>query len=208
MIATVSVRNDQFSTLIKKLLTQVDRYGGDIQVLAYWDNFERPLGEIRQKLVEAADSSYVCFLDDDDDVPDYYCEKIYPRLNGVDYVGWRMQLYHDGQKMKPTYHSLKYTQWSEDDKGWYRNVSHLNPIKRELALKGDFTKSVPEDVDWATQVVPFVKTENYIEEPMYFYMHKTGESLWDKRNTPIVKPERPEVNDLYFKWLEIPDGNA
>lgn len=204
LIATVGIRNDMFTKLVtERLLPQVANYNGKVSVLAYWDNFEASLGHIRQDLIENANSDYICFLDDDDDIPDYYIKEIMDSLKtDVDYVGWQMQLYHDGQKMKPTFHSLVYDSWAEDENGWYRNVSHLNPIKRKLALKGDFTRAVPEDVDWATQVVPYVKTEAYIDKPMYFYHHSTEGSLWDKKKTP-TNFSRPEISSPYFKYLEI-----
>lgn len=206
LVVTVSVRNDEFIGLMSRLLPQVEKYGGDIQVLAYWDNFELFLGSARQRLVEAAESEYVCFVDDDDELPDYYCDEIYPLLDGVDYIGWRMQLYNDGVKQKPTFHSLKYDKWSEDGEGWYRNVSHLNPIKRKLALKGSFEKSVPEDVSWAEQVAPYVKTEHYIDKPMYFYHHSIEGSLWNNRKRPLPYPFRPIIEYPHFRYLEVDHG--
>ena len=206
LVATVSVRNSEFTKLMYGLLPKTEEYGGDIKVLAYWDNFEVPLGTIRLRLVEAAESEYVCFVDDDDELPDYYCDEIHPLLDGVDYIGWRMQLYHDGEKMKPTFHSLEYKDWYEDDRGWYRNVSHLNPIRRELALKGSFELSVPEDVDWAKQVAPHVNTQHYIDKPMYYYIHSTEGSLWDKRKRPLPYPEKPLISHPNFKYLEIDLG--
>lgn len=206
LIVTVSVRNAKFHSLMEKLLPQTEKYKGDIQVLAYWDNFELPLGNARQRLLEGADSEYVCFVDDDDELPDYYCDEIYPLLDGVDYIGWRMQLYNEGVKMKPTFHSLEYDKWSEDDEGYYRNASHLNPIKRKLALKASFEKSVPEDVSWAEQVIPYLKTQHYIDKPMYFYHHSLEGSLWNNRKRPMQDPQRPVIIHPNFNYLEVDYG--
>lgn len=59
-------------------------------------------------------------------------------MDGTDYIGFQLQMYNKGVKDKPTYHNLKYTEWCENQIGYYRGVSHLNPIRRDIALKGKF----------------------------------------------------------------------
>lgn len=202
LIATLGQREERFKRLLDVLLPQVEKYKGDVRVLAYWDNGESRLDLIRQKLVEAATGDYISFIDDDDLVPEYYCDEIYKRLDGVDYIGWRMQLYHNGEKMKPTFHSLKYADWSEDDQGWYRNISHLNPIKRKLALKASFEVEGdnPEDQAWVNRVAPFVKTEHYISKVMYEYLHTTSDSLWRKKRRSAESRTRPIIRRPYFSY--------
>lgn len=171
-------------------------------MVAYWNNGEKPLGDIRQALVNEARGEYIAFIDDDDQVPEYYCDKIVPLLDGVDYIGWRMQLWHNGQKLKPTFHSLKYDRWSEDANGFYRNISHLNPIKKSIAEKVTFEieKGTAEDEPWVRRVAPFVKTENYIEEVMYYYQHSSEDSIWRGDLEKRVVYNRPEVDFKYFRY--------
>lgn len=196
LIATVGERNERFYKLAKKLLQQTEPYKGKVQLLVYWNNYEWPLGEVRQFLVEQAESEYISFVDDDDDVPDYYVKEVMKALKkNPDYVGWQQQLWHNGEKMKPTFHSIKYRDWSEDEKGWYRDVSHLNPIKRGIALKTSFGSSqdTPEDESWARRIAPHVETEEYIDKVMYFYQHTSDDSVW--RGKPGYKKVyfRPEI---------------
>lgn len=189
LIATVPTRNDKFETLCELLSPQLTE---DVEVLVYWDNFEASLGAKRQTLLEAATGDYVCFIDDDDTVPSFYISKILPLLDGVDYIGWKQQLWHNGEKMKPTLHSLAY-KVSEDENGWYRDISHLNPMKRELALKGRFDRTSPEDNDWSNQLRGIPKTEHFIDEIMYHYNHSTEGSLWDKKNQPLANASKPKL---------------
>ena len=200
LIATLGQREERFKRLLDALLPQVDKYD-DIEVIAYWNNFERPLVEIRQALLNQAKGEYVCFIDDDDTVPNYYCDEIMQRLDGVDYVGWQMQLYTNGEKAKPTYHSLRYSNWHDDEDGYYRNVSHLNPIKREIALKAGFSskEGVPEDYDWANRVGSLVKTENYIDKVMYYYHHTADDSHW-AGGKALKDWERPNIINKHFNW--------
>lgn len=190
LICAVSERVEKLSKLCDQIAKQLKP---DIEVLVCLDNFEYTIGQKRQALLEAAKGEYVSFVDDDDWVPDYYVEKVLPLLDGVDYIGWRQQLIHDGQMMKPTYHSLKHPV-SEEENGYYRNVSHLNPIKREIALTGNFDKTpqgTAEDDPWSQQVHP--QTEHYIDDVMYFYWHSTEGSLWDKKPKPLLDYKKPKL---------------
>lgn len=201
LIATVAARNEQLKNLVGLLEPQLTK---DVEVLVYWDNFETKIGPKRQTLLEAATGDYVCFIDDDDEIPPYYLSEILPLLDGVDYIGWRQQLFHDGERMKPTFHSLKHTV-SEDDNGWYRDISHLNPIKRKLALKGRFDRTSPEDSDWANQLKGVPKTEHFIDKVMYNYKHSTEGSLWDKTNAPLQDATKPTLPKS-IKYIGVEHG--
>lgn len=174
-IAIISVtERRQDLTRIKGILDYQIGDKDDIEVLV--DLGTGDVGKKRQRCLEEANGEYICFVDDDDLVAHDYIESIYPLLDGkVDYIGFQLQHYQDGEKSKPTYHSLEYEKWSEDDNGFYRNVSHLNPIRRELALQGRFEGAYAEDKTWAEQVHP--KTQHYIDRPMYFYFFAPQYSL-------------------------------
>lgn len=180
LIATLGQRSRRLSELLECLLPQTEAYDGAVNVVALYNNGERPLGEVRQDLLEHATSDYVSFVDDDDKVPAYFVDEVMTRLDGVvDYVGWQLQCYVDGVKYLPTYHSIRYKHWSNDRNGYYRDVSHLNPIKRTIALRGNFRKSEPpEDVNWVNQVRRHVKTEHYVDRVMYYYHSLTNDSTW------------------------------
>lgn len=202
LIATLGQRAERLQRLLQKLLPQVDDYEGQIDVLAYWNNFERPLSEIRQALVEESTGEYINFIDDDDLVADDYCARVMAAIEtSPDYVGWQQQLYFNGEKTKPTYHSLRYSEWSDDADGYYRNVSHLNPIRREIAQKVSFLvpQGVPEDFTWAKRVAPLVETEAYVDSVMYHYYPSAEDSKWSG-GTELKPYTRPDVMNLHFKW--------
>lgn len=204
LIATIGERREKFIKLIEKLLPQVEQYKGRVEILAYWNNFEKPLSEIRQALVEEARGEYISFIDDDDMVPDFYCSEIITAIHyNPDYVGWQMQLFENGDKAnKSTYHSLKYDRWYEDDGGWYRNISHLNPIKKEIALKVPFDapKGTAEDEAWAAKVFPLCKTEEYIDKVMYFYQYTRNDSTWQRRWRPGEVYYRTIIDSDCFRY--------
>ena len=134
-------------------------------------------------MIEGAMSEYICFVDDDDLVADDYVSTILPLLDR-DYVGFRVQCYMDGAPFSKTFHSLKYDRWWNDEHGYYRHISHLNPIRRELALLAPMEGGVGEDHRWADRLYATgkVRTEHFIDRVMYHYYSR------------IVK------NDAAFRW--------
>jgi hypothetical protein len=207
LVATLSSRGDKFQRLLDKLLPQVDRAQGLVTVEALWNNGERSLRDVRQDLVEHAQSAYINFVDDDDDVPPYYVEKVLPCLDGwVHYIGWKMQCIMNGYPLNPTYHSLAYGKWYEDRRGYYRDISHLNPVRRDLALKyGDYrtTTGPPgtEDSHWTVQMRSHLECEKYIPDIMYYY-HARSDGAASGRIESIVPGtyERPVITNPYFSY--------
>lgn len=205
LIATVPARRERLTGgMLKRLLPQVDKHDGDIEVVACEDDFEHPLGEVRQSLVEKSKGTYLNFVDDDDDVPEYYCDLVYPLLDGVDYIGWRMQHYTNGVPSKPTFHSLEYDGWWDDDHAYYRDVSHLNPIKRELALKVSFAGTYGEDARWAQAMNGIPVTSHYIPDIMYHYNWIPGDSYGIQSNC-VPKPSSiPRPVGTNLRYVEVP----
>jgi glycosyltransferase involved in cell wall biosynthesis len=161
------------------LLPQVDKYIGEIEILIFFNNFEYSLGYLRQCLLDEARGEYISHIDDDDMIPDDYCDTIYPLLDGVDYIGFMVDFYDKGKKMKPVYHSLRYSEWTEDGDGYYRGVTHLNPVRTELARKSNYPSefNTGEDAAWARGMKDICKTEHYIDRPMYYYWHNAYDSV-------------------------------
>lgn len=139
-------------------------------------DYNLSLGENRYSMLEEAVGDYVSFVDDDDLVSPNYVSSILPLLGDVDYVGFQLQLFIDGRAEKPTYHSLEYEEWYEDSEGFYRDISHLNPIKREIALQVPMSGNLGEDSRWASGLrnKQLVKTEKYIDDIMYFYYWRSN----------------------------------
>lgn len=133
------------------------------------------LGTTRQAMVEEAQGEYISFVDDDDALSANYVSTIRPLLEEVDYIGFIVQTFQNGTPLLPAYHSLKYPQWNGDNQGSYRDFSHLNPIKRELARQGRYVGHGNEDVSWADSMrsLGIVKTESYVPEVMYFYFSRS-----------------------------------
>lgn len=202
LVATLGQRAERFERLLTGLLPQLDGVDDRVTLCALYNHGERPLGYVRHDLLTHASSTYVSFVDDDDEVPDYHVAEVLARLDGVvDYVGWQMQCYVDEVPLKPTYHSLRYDRWWEDDDGYYRDVSHLNPLRTELARRGDFRHGTPpEDVSWVDQVRPHVRTEAYVDRVMYHYRSSFSDSTWRGDGVRRASSPRPHVDHPRFSY--------
>jgi Glycosyl transferase family 2 len=207
LIATLSSRQDRLVQLLGHLLPQIDRAEGWVTVEALWNNGERHLKDVRQDLIEHAQSAYVSFMDDDDAIPPYFVEKVLPLLDGyVHFIGWKMQCIYVGNMLKPTYHSLKYFPEYEDGSGFYRNVCHLNPIRRDLVLRyGNYRttreRRGAEDGGWVKQMRGHLECEKYIPDTMYYYHARPdGAASGNIENIDPGTYERPIITSPYFSY--------
>jgi hypothetical protein len=204
LVATLGRRETKLRRLLDILGPQLDAAGGQVTVEALWNNGERPIGQLRQDLLDRARAEYVCFFDDDDlPAPDYVA-RVLPLLDGVDYVGWRARLHRSGAvDPRPVWHTLQHHGWWEDNRGYYRDITHFNPIRRQLALKGSFAGAMEacgEDWAWANQLRGKVTSEHFIDEVMYY-------QFWDPADTTDgnAHPDqgvyaRPVISYSWFTW--------
>jgi glycosyltransferase involved in cell wall biosynthesis len=204
LIASVYARHAQLVELLQTLAQQVAPYHGEVTVLVERDDCELGIGDKRSRLVRMAESDYVCFVDDDDTVAPSYAARIMDALHcRPDYVGFKVDVTLDGFPSKQASHSLRHTKWSEDDAGYYRGISHLNPIRRRAAIAGlPFLNGFGEDHDWAAKVAQsgLVTTEVFVNEPLYEYRHSRAGSLFTgglrRVGSAPALPELPHVEHL------------
>lgn len=207
LIATLGRRAGKLAGLLEDLMAQVDAAGGAVTVEALWNNGERPVGVLRRELLEGARSRYVSFVDDDDTVASNYVARILPLLDGTDYVGFSVRVMSGTYQGVVAVHSIGFPGWTEDilHDRLYRHVSHLNPIRRELALLGSFGDGAyAEDREWAFTVRDHVRTEHLVDQVMYFYYPagELGSPAGDP--APPAVPhgtwQRPEIASPNFSW--------
>ena len=61
---------------------------------------------------------------------------------------------------------------------YFRMINHLNPVKREYAIQCKFPdKDRAEDTAYAEQLSKYLKSEIYIEDVMYHYLHSYDDSI-------------------------------
>jgi glycosyltransferase involved in cell wall biosynthesis len=155
--------------------------GKDVNIIFNGDHGEKTIGQKRNELLEVANGKYIAFIDDDDLVKSYYVEKVLKALETEpDVVGIHLEHYEDDVLRGLTWHSLQYRTWFDEPhktdpnmRLYYRNPNHLNPVKREFAVKAKFPNiSYCEDREYSARLLQFLNTEAQIEEPIYEYRYR------------------------------------
>jgi hypothetical protein len=174
LILTIPARKLFLSQLLSILEPQISalplRKFDNVDVRIEGEHTDIPVGDRRELVRRKAAGEYIVWIDDDDLISPSYISSILPLLDGVDQVGFRLQGYHNGKIMKPTYHTIKNGDWYDDLSGFYRDISHVCPMRRELALESPMSGGEGEDWRWANAMRGKVKTENYIPQCMYYYL--------------------------------------
>lgn len=168
LICSLHNRKASLDKLLERLIPQMNAF---TEVIIAADNGEISIGAKRNKLLDSANGEYICYIDDDDLVSENYISRILKALEAKpDCVGIEGMITVGGKNPKKFLHSIRYQVWEEKDGVYLRYPNHLNPIKKLLALQARFTqKNHGEDADYSDRVKPLLKTEVYLDEPIYFY---------------------------------------
>lgn len=206
LVCTIPSRRKFLSRLMAALEPQLTP---DVQVITDGDDAPITRGAKRQRMLQADNSEYVCYFDDDD-IPstDYVARITTALVHRPDCVGFdvrRMQKRNPGEPFRcvgiarhtidpkrtpgPTKENLwqwdevpmdlsgirMYSTHPETDMWWFRRTpNHLNPIRRELAMKVGFPdRHYGEDRDYGTALLlgGHLKHEIFVDgPPMYEYL--------------------------------------
>jgi glycosyltransferase involved in cell wall biosynthesis len=172
--------------LLIRLLGIIDKQiknNADVECLVNTDDGMKTTGLKRNQLIDQAKGDYICFVDDDDTVSDDYVEKILTAAeSSPDCIGMEGIITFDGKNPKKFIHSIQYTEWFERNGIYYRNPNHLSPVKRMHAQKVKFPPiHFGEDKQYSMRLLPYLKSEVYIEGPIYFYNYSEKASEANKR---------------------------
>lgn len=177
LIPTLPARLSTYTVVLNNLREQIKKgkFEESVELLSLMDCKAMSIGEKRNRLIDMASGEYIVFVDDDDNVPEYYLAEILSAIaTKPDCVGIRGIIkYEAPQEQHDTVfiHSLRYSQ--DEDVNIYakgRPPNHLNPIKREIALQVKFPdKNWAEDKEWADRLYFKLKTEKMVDKVMYIY---------------------------------------
>lgn len=184
LICSLNKRAGMLAVLLGKLGNQIEalRAWEQVEVIVEMDAGEKPTGSKRNTLLDKSKGKYITFVDDDDDVYDYYVEEILKAAEqDCDAMSICGIMSTNGGSVKKWFIAKDnpYTA-SRDEEGnevYLRYQNHISPVKREIALQVGFTeKYVGEDYDYANKLhrLGLVKTEALIEKPIYNYKFVTN----------------------------------
>ena len=176
LICSIEERTEQLKRLVDSLEKQkAELENSDmVEIISLVDNKEISIPEKRNKLIDLSSSEYMCFIDDDDLVSDNYLKLITNALEEKpDCVGIEGRIKWGG-KYCLFCHSLEYSGWYTGTDGiFYRTPNHLNPIKSRFVKRVRFDETLVdggEDRQFSMMISHMLKTEVYIQEPLYYYV--------------------------------------
>ena len=206
LIVSQRSRSEFLSQLLSQLEQQIAALGlrrfDEVDVLIHVDETAKlmgesaEIGEMREYLRKRATGDYINFVDDDDLLAPDYVSSILPLLDGVDQIGFDINCYADRSLLGVAHHSLKYVNgWTQQRNAngrmgnpmeYCRDISHVNPMRRELALRVPMSGGIGEDCRWANsmRVQGIVKTEHYIPRPLYWYLWRGNKNDAKDANDP------------------------
>lgn len=177
LIATVPERKELFEALKFHLSAWCLLY--PIEIL--FDDAPRgviSIGKKRQLLLERARGEYIVYFDDDDWPKPYYGSSILNALmEKPDCVGFKIAMTTNGKNPETCIHSLRNKIWEFKNGIYLRNVTHFNPVRREIALQVGFEDiRFGEDKIYSDKVTHLCKTEVFIDDYLFDYRYSTAES--------------------------------
>lgn len=205
LVATLGERAELFARLLAAVLPQLDVHGGRVRMLGWWSHGTPSIGAIRDRLIGAADTDYVSFVDDDDLVPAYYVDEIVAALGRwPDHVGFKLQYCIDGVEQELVDHSLRHGRWGRSRaRGLFRDITHIDPVRTKHARRARFDV-VPagqaEDQAWVHQMRGHLRTEAYVDRVLYHYLWSQQTSAWQRPDLIRAVGVRPVIEHPSFSW--------
>jgi len=84
----------------------------------------------------------------------------------------------NGDRPQLCCHSLKYKEWANNVDGYHyvRNVTHFNPVRKELAIRVGFKDlRFGEDKEYSDRLTQLCKTEVFINRKLFHYRYTNKE---------------------------------
>lgn len=196
ILSCPSRRKIHLQTILDKVEGQIDLYPkAEVEVLVFYDNKKRSVGEKRNNMIQMANGKYVTFLDDDDDVADNYisvmCDTLLenPDIDSLTF-GCRYTDISSNHTFICKYSKHYSTRVTSNGICTIPGHPHINPIKKEIAIKNQYKHTnFGEDTTWSNEMCNIVDTELMIDDVLYYYNFNplTSETAINLRNRHFIR---------------------
>ncbi len=180
MLLTIGIRGlctrtETVKNLLASLSDQIHNCPFPVELI-YFSDIGAPkascgMGLKGNRIADIASGKYISFVDDDDLVADNYVLKICTELanSDVDCIGITGIITSPSGKEAKFIHSIVNDIWEEKDGVFLRSPSQINPIRTSIARQKFSSDAYNSDHEYAVAVKSLIKTEKFIEDPLYFY---------------------------------------
>lgn len=137
-------------------------------------------GDKLMKAFSLAETSHVMACDDDDWLALHAVETVLPYTE--DFVGYDATQIVHGRYAETIYQET---------------ASHICPLRTDLATLFPLDNDYYGDIRWTKATAPFIKTETYIDQPLYFYDKWSDGGGW----SPTREVGWWPYDKLRFRWI-------
>ncbi len=193
LVCTINKRASLFEQLDKKIRNQLTI---ETEYLVNLDDGKLSIGNKREELKLQSTGKYIVYIDDDDHISKNYVKNILSVIKNYepDAIGIKC-IYTVNFKQKSYFVSTNNTSELTAKGIHCRPIGHLNPVKREIAIKAPFPDLYyGEDRKYSNEIKPFIKTEVLAKNTLYWYDYRPNSSESIKKDI--------EVKSLGLKLIE------
>lgn len=163
LIPHVKVREELLSRLLSKLEPQLTP---EVEVIIH-SRPDTPMGDKVNEMTVYAKGDFTVVVDDDDLLAKDYTKSVLDAISDkTDYVGYKIQSFHDGELQSEIVCRTD-GDWRGDDRG----IVHKCPLRRSIAKEFTFGNHYTADRQWSKDITDsgLVRAGAYINKPLYIY---------------------------------------
>jgi hypothetical protein len=192
LICTMPERGEMFRALHSKVSQQIEKIKtNEVEIISN-DQMGITTGQKRNILISQSIGDFIVFIDDDDDVYEYYVEEILKTINenpNADCIGINGVISFNGQNHQKWFISKNFNSWYENAGVYYRTPNHISPIKKTIAQHIGFPNTHHgEDFAYSMGVLPHLHSEATIQKPLYHYQSRAESSQPQVENGAPYRP--------------------
>lgn len=183
LITSIPKRIENLKKIINKLETQIleNNLDKEVEILCLIDNRQRSVGLKRQNLLEASRGKFIAYLDDDDNISDFYIKEIIHAIKQnptIDVISFNQEAKINQHEPVTVYFGLQYENTEFlPNKPIYRKPFHMCAWNSKIAKQVKFKDiSLTEDWCWIETLCKIAKTEHHIDKILHYY-------IFDQNNT-------------------------
>ena len=174
LVCSLVERNNTF---LSNLICSIEKQtvGKPVELLILSDNAKRPVGTKRNDLLNISRGKYVCFIDDDDRIPETYVDDILQEIINwsPDVIVFDAEITFNGTNPKLVKYGREYD-YCEKPEAYYRHPNHLMVHKKENITEHFKDIKTGEDDEWASRMLPRIVTQSRIDKILYYYDYNTS----------------------------------
>jgi len=170
LVCTTNTRKYLFKKLDKNIRKQLTI---ETEYLVNLDHGKYSIGYKREELKLQSTGKYIVYIDDDEHISQNYVKEILYTIQNYEPDAIGIKCLYTVNFRNKTHFIATNTFLTSVSGIACRPIGHLNPVKREIAIKSVFPNLYyGEDRKYSNEIKPFIKREIIIKNTLYWYDYR------------------------------------